>query len=234
VQGARGGSVSRPSGRAASIGRVRRAPRKPTRTGKYHARRNSPSGGVGGPRETWQSPSGYAALTRRRFALKKKYPGANREWGWQYVFPAARRSIDPRSGIERRHPIGPTRWGRSRTYDAGFCTAGGATRRRVPLPTCFLTGFTSPDTPFHGPEAGKRRSEARSRAFEPGRRGPEGRFQGLEGDMNGSGRRHSRLGSAGEPSCCRQESTARQGRDQSGPRPGSRSRSPGSGNPRDA
>lgn len=24
---------------------------------------------------------------------------------WQYVFPAARRSIDPRSGVERRHHV---------------------------------------------------------------------------------------------------------------------------------
>jgi integron integrase len=37
------------------------------------------------------------------FALARKYPAAPREWGWQYVFPASRRSIDPRSGAERRH-----------------------------------------------------------------------------------------------------------------------------------
>lgn len=37
------------------------------------------------------------------FALDKKYPNAGREWGWQYVFPASKRSIDPRSGKERRH-----------------------------------------------------------------------------------------------------------------------------------
>lgn len=36
-------------------------------------------------------------------ALARKYPKAGREWGWQYVFPASRRSIDPRSGVERRH-----------------------------------------------------------------------------------------------------------------------------------
>jgi integron integrase len=36
-------------------------------------------------------------------ALASKYPNADREWGWQYVFPSSRRSIDPRSGIERRH-----------------------------------------------------------------------------------------------------------------------------------
>lgn len=39
------------------------------------------------------------------FALEKKYPNAEREFGWQYVFPASNRSIDPRSGIERRHHI---------------------------------------------------------------------------------------------------------------------------------
>lgn len=37
------------------------------------------------------------------YALAVKYPTAAMEWGWQYIFPAARRSIDPRSGLERRH-----------------------------------------------------------------------------------------------------------------------------------
>jgi integron integrase len=36
-------------------------------------------------------------------ALERKYVGAAREWGWQYVFPARRRSADPRSGVVRRH-----------------------------------------------------------------------------------------------------------------------------------
>ena len=36
-------------------------------------------------------------------ALAQKYPNAEREWGWQYVFPAASLSIDPRSGSKRRH-----------------------------------------------------------------------------------------------------------------------------------
>lgn len=42
------------------------------------------------------------------FALNRKYPNADREWGWQYVFPSARRSVDPRSGIERRHHCDPS------------------------------------------------------------------------------------------------------------------------------
>ncbi len=41
------------------------------------------------------------------FALEKKYPGAAKEWGWQYVFPAIKRSRDPRSGKEARHHLSP-------------------------------------------------------------------------------------------------------------------------------
>ena len=39
------------------------------------------------------------------FALAKKYLGAAKDWGWQYVFPSSRLSIDPRSGVERRHHL---------------------------------------------------------------------------------------------------------------------------------
>lgn len=38
-------------------------------------------------------------------ALARKYPEAPTQWTWQYVFPARKRSIDPRSGVERRHHI---------------------------------------------------------------------------------------------------------------------------------
>nr|WP_084628134.1 integron integrase [Silanimonas lenta] len=38
-------------------------------------------------------------------ALARKYPNAAEDWGWQYVFPASRRSSDPRTGIEGRHHI---------------------------------------------------------------------------------------------------------------------------------
>ncbi len=40
------------------------------------------------------------------FALAAKYPQAGRQWGWQYVFPSPVLSIDPRSGVERRHHLG--------------------------------------------------------------------------------------------------------------------------------
>ncbi len=37
------------------------------------------------------------------YALERKYPNAATEWIWQYVFPAAKLSIDPRTGERRRH-----------------------------------------------------------------------------------------------------------------------------------
>ena len=36
-------------------------------------------------------------------ALARKYPSAPKEWAWQYVFPAKSLSVDPRSGVVRRH-----------------------------------------------------------------------------------------------------------------------------------
>ena len=41
-------------------------------------------------------------------ALARKYPAAPREWGWQYVFPASARSVDPRSGATHRHHLDET------------------------------------------------------------------------------------------------------------------------------
>ena len=41
-------------------------------------------------------------------ALDRKYPGAPRQWGWQYVFPARDLSTDPRGGITRRHHLDET------------------------------------------------------------------------------------------------------------------------------
>jgi integron integrase len=42
------------------------------------------------------------------FALARKYPQADRQWCWQYVFPAKQRSLDPRTGIQRRHHVAET------------------------------------------------------------------------------------------------------------------------------
>lgn len=48
--------------------------------------------------------SGYGGVELPH-ALARKYPRAHQQWGWQYVFPAANPSIDPRSGVRRRHHI---------------------------------------------------------------------------------------------------------------------------------
>lgn len=42
-------------------------------------------------------------------ALAQKYPRAEREWAWQWVFPAEKRSTDPRSGQVRRHHLAEDR-----------------------------------------------------------------------------------------------------------------------------
>jgi integron integrase len=66
-------------------------------------------------------------------AIARKYPRAPYEWGWKFVFPSYKRSVDPRTGAIRRHHVyenylirgvrvgawsrGPTWWG---------CDGGGA------------------------------------------------------------------------------------------------------------
>jgi integron integrase len=39
------------------------------------------------------------------FALERKYKNGGLQWGWQYVFPSVKRSLDPLSGKERRHHL---------------------------------------------------------------------------------------------------------------------------------
>ena len=50
---------------------------------------------------------GYGAVYLP-YAFARKDPGATRAWIWQYVFPASKRSRDPRSGVERRHHLSVT------------------------------------------------------------------------------------------------------------------------------
>lgn len=38
-------------------------------------------------------------------AFARKIGNAAKDFGWQYLFPSKKRSIDPRSGIERRHHV---------------------------------------------------------------------------------------------------------------------------------
>jgi integrase len=56
------------------------------------------------------------------FALERKYPHAGRQWGWQYVFPSHRLSLDPRADRIRRHHVdekGVQRAMREALRDAG-------------------------------------------------------------------------------------------------------------------
>jgi integron integrase len=63
------------------------------------------------------------------FALAEKYPAAGEEWGWQWVFPSAQLSVDPRSGVRRRHHL----------YETGIQRAVKAAAK--------LAGLTKPATP---------------------------------------------------------------------------------------
>jgi len=38
-------------------------------------------------------------------ALARKYPDADREWGWQWVFPASSHYLDRRTGVRHRHHL---------------------------------------------------------------------------------------------------------------------------------
>ena len=42
------------------------------------------------------------------YALNRKYPAAGKELAWQFLFPAAHRSIDPNGGRIRRHHVDPS------------------------------------------------------------------------------------------------------------------------------
>lgn len=41
-------------------------------------------------------------------ALARKYPNADREWGWQRVFPASRHYVDRDTGVKHRHHLHQT------------------------------------------------------------------------------------------------------------------------------
>jgi len=72
------------------------------------------------------------------FALARKYPNADKELAWQYIFPSDRLSADPRNGITRRHHVDPS--GLQRAVKAAASLA------RIPKPVsphtfrhCFAT-----------------------------------------------------------------------------------------------
>jgi integron integrase len=75
------------------------------------------------------------------YALERKYPHANREWVWQYVFPASKRSPDPRTGAYRRHHLAETvvqRAVKGALAAAGVAKAGGCHTLRHSFATHML------------------------------------------------------------------------------------------------
>ena len=38
-------------------------------------------------------------------ALERKYPKASKEWAWFWIFPSYKESIDPKTGVVRRHHV---------------------------------------------------------------------------------------------------------------------------------
>ena len=57
-------------------------------------------------RKTWQKDiqAGYGRVWLPG-ALRRKYPKAEQEWGWQWVFPSAELSLDPETKVRRRHHV---------------------------------------------------------------------------------------------------------------------------------
>jgi integron integrase len=51
--------------------------------------------------------AGFGAVSMP-VALARKYPGAQTDFGWQYLFPASRRAVDPVDGREKRHHLDET------------------------------------------------------------------------------------------------------------------------------
>jgi integron integrase len=67
------------------------------------------------------------------FALDRKYPNAAREWGWQYVFPSARRCWDAQSKLEVRHIISRRKCFRKRS--SRQCSEPGSQSREAATPS---------------------------------------------------------------------------------------------------
>ena len=46
-----------------------------------------------------------AGRTKLPDAIARKYPNADSQWGWQFVFPASSKYFDREAGIKRRHHV---------------------------------------------------------------------------------------------------------------------------------
>jgi integron integrase len=60
---------------------------------------------VGAQRQHQRDLSRGFGAVNLPFALERKYPNANRQWIWQYVFPSGSITKDPRNGLMCRHHL---------------------------------------------------------------------------------------------------------------------------------
>jgi integrase len=77
------------------------------------------------------------------YALARKYVNADREWGWQYVFPASRHYVDRQSGVQHRHHVHETEIQQAVRDAARQASPSRRTRSVIRLPlTCSKRAMT--------------------------------------------------------------------------------------------
>jgi integron integrase len=96
-------------------------------------------------------------------ALDRKYLSAHLDFGWQYVFPAARPTRDPRTGAVRRHHLHETSVQRA-GRQAARSPLGQAARRSPSIFRCPCSSVTSFASPSVKPKHEISRSASSPRA----------------------------------------------------------------------
>ena len=61
---------------------------------------------IGAARSTWEADrQSQRAGVEVPHALEAKYPNVGSRWGWFWLFPSPKLSVDTRTGVERRHHL---------------------------------------------------------------------------------------------------------------------------------